>query len=116
MQQIITLSGTLTASNTDVLNNTRLQTVPTGGVMTIEVGADLNNATNNFVVSVSLPDGQTPFEAIAVPATNPALDGVLDSLQSLKANFPVAQGGHVVLNLTESGTAIAMFRVTFTPV
>lgn len=115
MQQIITLSNVITATDTDVLNNTRLQTAPRNGVITIEVAADLNNATNNFVVSVQLPDGQTPFESIAVPGINPSLGGVIDSRQALVANFPVEQGGHLVLNLTETGAAICMFRVTFTP-
>ncbi len=115
MSGIIVLSGVLTASDTDVLNNTRLQTAPSNGFITLEVNADLNNATNNFVASLQLPDGSTPLEAIAVPGTNPSLGGVIDTLQKLEGTFPVAQGGHVVLNLTETGTAICAFRVTFTP-
>lgn len=115
MQQIITLSSFISATDTDVLNNTRLQTVPTRGVITIEVQADLNDATNRFVISVQLPDGQTPFESIAVPGVNPSLAGVIDSRMALVGNFPVDQGGHLVLNLTETGAAICTFRVTFTP-
>lgn len=115
MNQIITLSSTITATDTDVLNNTRLQTAPQNGIISIEVNADLNNATNNWVISVSLPDGSTPFEAIAVPGTNPALGGVIDDLQKLAADFPIAQGGHLVVNLTETGAAIVTFRITFTP-
>lgn len=115
MNQIITLSAVITASNTDILNNTRLQTAPTNGTITVEVNADLNNATNAFLLSVQLPDGSTPFESIAVPGTNPSLGGVIDELQKLSADFPVAQGGHVVVNLTEVGAAICMYRITFTP-
>lgn len=115
MQQIITLSNVITATNNDILNGTRLLSAPTRGVLTIEVGADLNNATNNFVISVQLPDGQTPFESIAVPGINPSLGGVLDSRQTLAANFPVDQGGHCIINLVETGAAIMMWRVTFTP-
>lgn len=116
MNQIITLSSVITATDTDVLNNTRLQTAPQNGVISIEANADLNNATNNFVISVQLPDGSTPFEAIAVPGTNPSLGGVIDDLQKLSADFPIAQGGHLVINLTETGAAICTFRVTFTPI
>lgn len=115
MNQIITLTGLLAATDTDVLNNTRLQTAPQGGIMTLECNADLNDATNRYLLSVSLPDGSTPFEAINVPGTNPALGGVIDAYQKLSADFPIAQGGHLVVNFTEVGAAILSFRITFTP-
>lgn len=115
MSGIIVVSAVLTASDVDVLNNTRLQTVPSNGYLTIECQADLNNATNNFAVSVQLPDGSTPLEAVPVPGNNPSLGGVIDDRQKLEGTFPVDQGGHAVIQFTETGAAIATFRITYTP-
>jgi len=44
-------------------------------------------------------------DAQLVPGANPALLGVFDSRQTWTAQYRVAQGGHVVLAVTESGTA-----------
>jgi len=63
------------------------------------------DATNNYVFTVQLPDGDVPVDAQLVPGANPALLGVFDSRQTWTAQYRVAQGGHVVLAVTESGTA-----------
>lgn len=111
----ITISAIVTASNTDVLSGTRLDNAPSDGRLTIELIADLNDATNNFVATVQLPDSETPWDSIAVPGVNPSLAGVMDDFQKIQGTFDVFQGGHTTISLTETGTAICFYRVTFTP-
>jgi hypothetical protein len=110
----IILSSTEIATNSDILQGTRLQTVPAGGILTFEMQADKNDA-NNYTVSVQMPNGDTPLNNVRVPGCNPALDGVIDERQNLTVSFPIMQGGHCVFSCTESGTAILTWRVTYTP-
>lgn len=112
---MIMLSNFLSATNTDLLNGTRLQSAPRNGLMTFQFQADLANATNNFVVSIQLPSGDTPLDGVLVPGDNASLGGVIDTRQMLQVTMPIAQGGHVVVSLTETGAAICTYRITFTP-
>lgn len=110
---MIFLSGVETASVTDLLNGTRLQSAPRGGRMTFRFLADLNNATNRFTVTLQLPGGDTPLDLVPVPGSNPSLGGVMDDRQVLQVSFVVPQGGHVSVALTETGAAIASWQVIF---
>lgn len=112
MEGLIVLSDQATASSSDILQGTRLQTVPAGGYLTFELQADNANATNQFTVSIQLPDGSTPLNGVLVPG---ATADVLDDRQKLMVTFGVAQGGHCVFSLTETGTALCMWRVTYQP-
>ncbi len=115
MDGLIVLSDREAASNTDILQGTRLQTVPSGGYLTFELQADLSDATNNYTASIQLPDGATPLNNVLVPASGAGTDGVIDEREDLKVTFAIAQGGHVVFSVVESGTAVLTWRVTFTP-
>ena len=44
----IILSSVEAASNADILQGTRLQTVPAGGVLTFELQAELSNTSHNY--------------------------------------------------------------------
>ena len=57
----IILSSQESATNADILQGTRLQTVPAGGVLTFELQSADNDATNNYTVSVQMPGGDTPL-------------------------------------------------------
>ena len=57
MAQVIVLSDIEAADNTDILQGTRLQTVPAGGFLTFELQADSNDATNYFTCSIQMPNG-----------------------------------------------------------
>lgn len=103
-------SAVITATNTDVLNGTRLNAIPYNGLLTIEVQSSLASATNNFVLTIQLPGGDVPVDAQIVPGNNPALGGVLDERTLLRMTFPATQGGHFTVSLTETGTAIAIWR------
>ena len=115
MAGVIILSGQETATNTDILQGTRLQTVPRGGFLTFELEADLNDATNNYTTSIQLPGGDNPMDGVRVPANAAGADGVIDERENLTATFPVAQGGHCVFSCVETGTAVFSWRVTYTP-
>ena len=52
----IILSGQDNATNTDILQGTRLQTVPAGGVLTFELQANKNDVSNFFAVSIQMPN------------------------------------------------------------
>lgn len=112
----IILSGQEADDNSDILQGTRLQTVPRGGFLTFELQASDNDATNNFTVSVQMPNGDTPMNATRIPCGNTAgLAGVIDDRTSLTATFPIRQGGHAVFSADETGDAELTWRVTYTP-
>ena len=111
----IILSSVEEATNSDILQGTRLQTVPAGGVLTFELQANTNTSGANYTVSVQMPNGDTPLNNVRVPACNPSLGGVIDERQNLTVSFPIMQGGHCVFSCTETGSTSLAWRVTYTP-
>jgi hypothetical protein len=111
----IILSSIETTSNADILQGTRLQTVPSGGILTFELQAANNTAADSFAVSVQMPNGDTPLNLVRVPSCNPVLEGVIDERQNLTVSFPISQGGHCVFSATETGNTTLAWRVTYTP-
>ena len=107
----------MTGSVQDILNDTRLQTVPARGFLTFELVSDQNTATNNFVTSVQMPSGDTPMNAVAVPGDAGGNVGVLDDRMKMQISVPVTQGGHTQFSVTRTGaTAILFYRVTYSPI
>jgi hypothetical protein len=111
----IILSGLEVASNADILQGTRLQTVPAGGVLTFELQGSTNSATAFFTASIQMPNGDTPLNNVRIPGCNPSLDGVIDERQNLTVSFPISQGGHCVFSAVETGASGLAWRVTYTP-
>jgi hypothetical protein len=111
----IILSSLESATNADILQGTRLQTVPSGGVLTFELQAELNDASNFFTVSVQMPNGDTPLNNVRIPGTSVADTGIIDERQNLTVSFPISQGGHCVFSCSETGTNHLAWRVTYTP-
>jgi len=109
----IVLSSRETASNADILQGTRLQTVPMGGYLTFELQSNVNQLANNIAVSVQMPNGDTPLNDVSVSAG--VTDGALNNNDKMQITLPVAQGGHVVFSCTETGSAQLTWRVTYTP-
>lgn len=104
------------ASNADILQGTRLQTVPRNGILTFEIQAADNVAANNFVFSIQLPNGDTPCNAVLVPGGATAgLAGIIDDRLAMKLRFRISQGGHCVYSITETGDTECFSRITFTP-
>ncbi len=111
---MIVIAGQETATIADILQGTRLQTVPKNGILTFELSADVCvDGTNDFVASLQLPNGDTPLNGVLVPASGTV--GLIDDRNKMQASFPTGQGGHVVFSATETGTAVLSWRVTFTP-
>jgi len=110
----IILSDVEVGSNTDILQGTRLQTVPAVGVLTFELQASDNDATNNYTASVLMPGGDTPLLLTRVPGGNSTgLAGVIDDRTDLQASFVIGQGGHCVFSCVETGDAEMAWRVTY---
>lgn len=103
------------ATNTDILNGTRLNAIPYPGRLTFMFSVDLANATNNWVLTLQLPDGDVPIDAQILTGTNPSLGGVLDERTAFKVSYRARQGGHFTVSLTETGTAIATWRAVLSP-
>lgn len=112
---MILLTGVEVATNTDLLANTRLSSIPYSGRLTLRFSADLNNATNRWALTVELPGGATPVVAQRVPGTNPALGGVLDERFLLQLSFPASPGGHFTITVAETGAAILTWLAQLSP-
>lgn len=116
MPGIIILSGFEAATNTDILQGTRLQSLPSNGMITFEVQAADNVAANHYTMSVQLPGNDSPLTDVLVPGTATAgLGGIIDERLDLQASFPITQGGHCVFSCIETGDTEMTWRVTFTP-
>ena len=105
----------LTATNNDVLaaGTSRLASIPYNGRLILEMQCNSNDGTNNFQCTIQLPDGETPLEDVLVP-TGPS-GGALNADDKYTVAFDVSQGGHVTVQMTENGTAIAFLRATLMP-
>lgn len=108
-------SAVIIATDADILAGTRLNAIPYNGTLTIDLLADLSNATNNFAVTIQLPGGEVPVDAQQIPGANPSLGGVLDERQLLRFSFKATIGGHFNISLTETGAAIATWRAVLSP-
>lgn len=104
----------LAATNADILAApSRLSAIPYNGEMILEFSANLNDATNFWSVQIQLPDGSTPLEAVRIPAG--ATAGALNLDDKYTLRFAAAQGGHILVGCTETGTALLDVRVTLMP-
>lgn len=104
----------LTASNTDVLvAPSRLAAIPYAGVLVLELQASENTATNNFEITVQLPNGDVPVQDVRI--YDGATLGGMNADDKYSLSFPVAQGGHLLLSATETGTATLDIRCTLMP-
>lgn len=109
---VVTVTGFEAASNTDVMNGTRLVTIEVGRV-TVEMQAADNVAANHYTASLTLPDGTAPLLDTLVPGGSVAgLAGLLDSRLAYTATFVVRKSGHMTLSFTETGDTEVFWRVT----
>ena len=116
MNGVIIETGTVAATDTDLLTATRLQTAPADGVMLFQIQAADNVAANSFKVDIQLPDSDVPMISQNVPGGQTAgLGDQLDERFMLQYAAQVGKGGRVVFGLTETGDTEAEWRVVFTP-
>lgn len=118
MPGLIVLAGLEIATNADILQGTRLQTVPKNGWLSFELQAADAVAANSYAVSIQLPSGETPLNETLVPGNSgtAGVAGVLNERDALKLRFRIGQGGHCVFSCTETGDTELAWRVIFTPV
>jgi hypothetical protein len=109
----IVLSSIELATNSDILQGTRLQTVPQGGYLTFELQSSVNSDTDFVAVSIQMPNGDTPLNGVRVPAG--VTNFGLNNNDKTQITLPVAQGGHTVFSVEETGVAALAWRVTYTP-
>jgi len=114
---VIYLTGVEVGTIADILNDTRLSSIPYGGQLVIQMQANLSNATNRYVCTIQLPDGKVPVDAQQVMAgqEGDALGGQLDQRYLTQWSFPAAQGGHFTISVTETGAAILAWRIALRP-
>ncbi len=102
-------SSLIEATNTDVLATGRLNSIPYNGILTLLFLADLGNAANNYVLTIQEPNGAVSVDAQRVWASSSGVDMVMDDREYMKFTFGASQGGHFVVSLTETGTAVCTF-------
>jgi len=114
---MIYLRSTIITSNSDLLNATRLSSIPYNGTLVIQCQSNKGNASDNFSITIQLPNGEVPVDAQQVGCGDDAntLGGQLDSLFLDQWSFPAPQGGHFTISLTETGTAVCTTRVVLRP-
>jgi hypothetical protein len=108
-------STNILATNTDVLAGGRLNAIPYRGRLTMQFLADLGTAAAQYALTIQLPNGDVPVDNQLVPASSSGLDMVLDDRELLQFTFPATVGGHFVVSLTETGTAVCAVRFILTP-
>lgn len=111
--RVITVSGISSASSTNLLQGSRLQTFPGPGILDVEFEADVTSAANNHELSLYLPDGQTPFVSQVAPANAQGTPGVIDAREQYHATFQVFQGGTAQLADVLTGTSVLAYRLTW---
>ncbi len=112
---MIYLTNSIAATVADILNDTRLSSIPYGGQLTLQCLGSLNSLANHYTVTIQLPDGKVPVDDQRVSANDSGVEGVLDSRMLDQFTFPAAQGGHFTISFTETGAATLAWRVVLRP-
>lgn len=114
---MIYLTGFESASAADVLDGTRLSSIPYGGQLTIQASSNANNAANNYVMTIQLPDGSVPVDGQRVTAgpADEVLGGSLNTRYVDQWSFPASQGGHFTISFVETGAALVTWRIVLRP-
>ncbi len=111
----IFLSAAIVATNADLLASTRLSSIPyTGAWLHMAFLANLANATNNYALTIQLPNGEVPVDSQTVfmgQEVENALGGNMDNRLAMLFRYPAPQGGHFTISLTESGTAVCAYAI-----
>ncbi len=108
-------SSLISATNTDVLAGGRLNAIPYNGTITFRFLADLGDAANNYVLTLQTPNGDVPVDAQTVWASASGVDMDMDDRNVMQFSLPATLGGHFVVSLTETGTAVCAFVAVLRP-
>ncbi len=103
----ILITGLEAATNTNLLANSRLETIPNGAqFLHFRCSADLSTAAANFALTIELPSGMIPVDGQQVPGNAQAIVGVLDERTLLQWTWPAVVGGRFIISIVETGTAV----------
>jgi hypothetical protein len=103
----ILLTGLEAADSNNVLAASRLETIPAGAeYLHFRCSANLNDATNNFALTIELPNGLIPIDGQVVPANGDGATGVLDERTLMQWTWPAIPGGRFIISVVEAGTAL----------
>lgn len=114
---MIYLTGQEAASIADILNDTRLSSIPYDGQITVQALCNLNNATNSMSITIQLPNGSVPVDTQRVSAGlgDDVLGGQLRADYLDQWSFPASQGGHFTIAFAETGACVLTWRVRLGP-
>ncbi len=108
----IMITGVEAASNTNLLANSRIETIPNGArQLHFRCQASLADASNSYALTIELPSGLIPVDGQIVMADNPALGGVLDERTLMQWTWPAVVGGRFIISVVETGTAVFTWLV-----
>lgn len=103
----ILVTGLEAASNTNLLANSRLETIPAGAAfLHFRCSANLSDATNSFAITIELPNGMIPIDGQQIQANGDGATGVLDERTLMQWTWPAVPGGRFIISVVESGTAL----------
>ncbi len=103
----ILVTGLEAASNTNLLNGSRLETIPAGAsFLHFRCSANLADATNQYALTIELPNGLIPVDGQICPANGDGATGVLDERTLMQWTWPAIPGGRFIISVVESGTAL----------
>lgn len=108
----IIITGLEAATNTNLLANSRLETLPAGTAwLYFACSANLADASNQFALTIELPSGLIPIDGQLVPANGDGATGVLDDRTKLEWTWPAVVGGRYIFSIVETGTALFTWLV-----
>ncbi len=103
----ILITGLEAATNTNLLANTRLETIPAGSsFLHFRCSANVLTAAADYRLTIELPNGAIPVDGQLVPANGDGATGVLDERTFLQWTWPAVVGGRFILSVVENGTAL----------
>ncbi len=103
----ILLTGQELAANTNLLANSRLETLPAGSrALHFRCAADLNNATNAMSLTIELPSGMIPVDGQRILAAEGNIVGALDERTLMQWTWAAVPGGRFIISVVDTnGTA-----------
>ena len=102
----ILLTGLEVATNTNLLANSRLETIPAGSAfLHFRCSVDSADSTNQIALTIELPNGLIPVDGQICPANGDGAIGVLDERTLLQWTWPAVVGGRFLISIVETGAA-----------
>lgn len=99
----ILLTGLEVASNTNLLADSRLETIPAGAsFLHFRCSVDSADTTNQVALTIELPSGLIPVDGQIVPANGDGKIGALDERTLLQWTWP-AVSGRFLISIVETG-------------